>query len=1235
MKIPLDRICRSRIEAKSLLSLSVRMAMFFALFITGKAQAQVSATPASINVTCSTLTGPGPAVNVVVKPVTPIGLGGAAIPISLGTLPAGIVVTPTTASLTTANQTAGLTFSVKAASGCAGATAGTNAVSFRFAYGASPTLSATVSISYAVTAATSPLTPTPSSVALTCTLSSGTYTPGPAQSVSIASAITLANGGTPFTVSTAGNASGSGAAWATVTPLTQLTANATTPGTISVVPTAGCGGFALGTTNSTNVTLLNAPAPNKVIPVTLRIIAPTPLIAAPTTASLSYVKGSGTAGKVDIMITASSGAPFFTVDSTTMPIWLTVDSSNGSAPRSLRFSTTTVADSMAAGTYTASVRIKVSNFGDLTLPVSLSINNPASKMTVSEGTTRNISWTVGQPLPSLLITAVSSDSPIPFSLVTGGKLSPIVAASQRSGLAYSFGTPIPVTFDELQFAEAVPGNVLTGTVTLTWGNPAQTIVVTVNVTVQSAGATVSGISPASLPTANPGTTFTAVLTGSGFVTGTDPTLRTRVGIVTSGVLVNNTNITSSVVNGSNIILTIIVPAVADAALPFSPSGAGGSVVLGICNPVGGTCSTPSGTATLSIGSNPIVQAVTSASAYVQVNPPTLQTIAPYDMVSIFGTNFCTSGGTGCSSSQVLYGVLNPTNLTYAKSISPDAAGATQRSLVVTFQTQGGSPTVIATAPMLFATNNQLNVMVPSALSAQIGSNVDIVVSFGYGTGATQKTSAPFAVTIAETNPGMFTIGSNGQGDGAVLDSRWAVVTAANPASIRTNVGAVSGGTSDTIQLYLTGLGAPSAGADNASVGTTGNPTWGTDCVSTSSFLTSLNAASSSSLTSIDGAILQSSLLNTDRLVPCIASGSSNSPTVTIGGRAATITYAGFVPDGITSLYQINAKLPINGAASFTNTAGTVVSSLTAPTQLPLVVTANGSSSQAGVSIWVTPRLRVLPPSGGGLTGTVGVAWAGSNNSVVASEGTAAYQYALTSGLLPAGLVFNTATGAISGTPAANTSGTYLVTVTATDSANVPVTGTVSFTVTVAGGLFLSATGTSPFSGTFGTANASVTTVTATGGTYPYTYAITSPGSLPTGMTAGASSGVVGISALTPAGNYTIVVTATDAAASPMTGTISFALNHSLLMTPTVSATPSTGVAGPVRTITATGGTGTITYATATTGFTVNSSTGVVSSASGTAAGTYNVVVTATDGSIAPGATSAATGTITISATVIP
>ena len=1231
MKFPLDIVRRCRAGSAAMPSSLVWLLLLMSALSVNNLQAALTTVPAGpLTLPCST-TGGTTAVTFVVRSSTTIS---SAIAITMGSVPAGVTITPATSqTLTVAAQAAGITYTLRSAAGCAGATAGTNTVTLQFL--ANSVNDLLLSISHQVVATTSGLT-TPSSVAITCVVAGSVYTPGPAQAVSVASAVTAANGGSPFTVDTSTTGStGAAAAWATVSPLTGMNANSTTPVALSVVAKVGCGGFAAGTTNTTTVTLLNAPAPTKVIAVTLRVLPPTPLIATPATAVITYVKGSTSAGRADIAITASAGTPFFTVDTATLPIWLTVDATNGTVPRSLRFSSTSVADTLAAGTYRGTVKLRVANYGDLSLPVSIAVNNPPPQLSLKEGTTRNLSWTVGQALPTLLMTAVSSDSPIPFTLTTSGNLAPIVAASQQSGLAYGFGTQIPVTFDPLVFAAAIPGNVLIGTVSLGWGSPARTLVVTINITIQAAGATVTAISPASLPTASSGTAFTLVLTGSEFINSSDPALRTRVGIVTAGSVVNNTNIISNIVNGSNIILTIIAPAVVDAALPFSPSGNGGTVVIGVCNPSGATCTTATGSAILSIGNNPIIQGVTSASAYQQVTAPALQGVAPYDMVSIFGSNFCSSGGSGCSSSQVLYGVPNALTLTYPRTISPDAVGATQRSTVVTFQTTASTPVVIATAPILFATNNQINVMVPAAVSAQIGNTVHMVVSFGYGTGTTLKQSAVFPVTVAATAPGLFTIGSNGQGDGAILDTNWAVVAPANPSGIRTNAGAATGGASDTIQIYLTGLGTPSTGADNATAGS--GYVWGTDCISTTSYLTSLNALATSSLTSVDGTVILSSLLNTNRLVPCIATGSTNSPSVTIGGRAAVVSYAGFLPDSIAGLYQINAKLPVNGAATFTNSAGATVASITALTQLPIIVTANGVASQTGVNLWVLPRLKVTGPSGAGLTGTVGVLWSTSNNVVAATEGTSPYLYSLTSGLLPSGLSFNSTTGAITGIPNANTSGTYLVTAKGTDSAHVPVTGPVNFTITVAGGLFVISSGASasPYLGTFGTANASIATVTATSGIFPYTYAITSPVSIPAGMTVNASSGVVAILSTTPAGNYTVIVTGTDSTSTTaVTGSTSFAINLALLMTPSATATPTNGAAGPVRTITATGGTGTITYATATAGFTVNGSTGVVSSTNGTAAGTYTVIVTATDGTAAPGASSVATGTVTFSATVL-
>ena len=84
---------------------------------------------------------------------------------------------------------------------------------------------------------------------------------------------------------------------------------------------------------------------------------------------------------------------------------------------------------------------------------------------------------------------------------------------------------------------------------------------------------------------------------------------------------------------------------------------------------------------------------------------------------------------------------------------------------------------------------------------------------------------------------------------------------------------------------------------------------------------------------IDGAVIQGKLLATNVFPPCM----TTSPTVTIGGKAATVTYAGFVADSVGGLYQINATIP---------------TSVTAGTAVPVVVTVGTAASQPGVTMAV-------------------------------------------------------------------------------------------------------------------------------------------------------------------------------------------------------------------------------------------------------------------------------------------
>jgi uncharacterized protein (TIGR03437 family) len=897
------------------------------------------------------------------------------------------------------------------------------------------------------------LAPSPAAVTLLCTKSGSTYTAGSAVTVNVTSPAYL---GTPFTLSTNGTTTngtvetalpgwltvaGSGTATSTAIALTITPVGGST-GT-------GCGALAVGTT-SYNLHLLNVPAPDKVITVTIEVGIATTTTVAPASTSLSYQKGSfnyvaGTANVIN-----STPASFFTVDPTTLPLWLNVNNTTGTAPLtgnsvSVAFIPTTGAETLALGTYTANVHLKISGELDTVIPVTLQVRNPTATLTVAEGITRSISWVDGAALPTLVITPVSSDSAIAYAITTSaGTLSPQLSAT--TGIAYSFGSaPIPVTFLQSVFGAAAPGSTLTGTVTFTptSGSP---VIVTINVLVRSPGAVITSISPTALPTATSGS-FTVVLSGSGFVA-TGVNLVTKAGIVSSGSIVSDFFVVPTVINSTSISLAITVPSSNDPYLPFS--GVGGSVTFGVCNPGGGNCSTPASTINLTIGVNPIVQAVTSASSYMQATAPALTPVSAYDILSIFGTDFCVSGGTGCLASgtnPILYGITDPVTSRYLTTLSPDATG-TIRNLSVTFQTHASSPVSIGTAPLLFATNNQINLVVPAAVATYIGSTVDMVVNFGSGTltSNTMNHSAPFSVTIAATDPGIFTVGGDGQGSAAALSNTYTLITSSAPAGARLSTD------SDYISLYVTGLGVPDA--------VTGTPAWtspnSVTCMTAASYWAAVNTTDAPTvpLTSNDGLVIQSALYPLSTIEPCLQGSGTDAPTVTIGGISAPVAFAGWVGGSIVGLYQINVQIPVR-TSSFVDYQNNTAPTTTATLTLPVVVTANGITSQpSGVNVYVAGSLLMtqtgaLTSGHSGNGATWGTGGTNTHSSIVASDGVGSetFTYAIngadTTSLAGIGLAISGA-GVITGTA---TAGTATVTVTATGGTS-GMTGTIVVTYTI-------------------------------------------------------------------------------------------------------------------------------------------------------------------------------------------
>lgn len=173
----------------------------------------------------------------------------------------------------------------------------------------------------------------------------------------------------------------------------------------------------------------------------------------------------------------------------------------------------------------------------------------------------------------------------------------------------------------------------------------------------------------------------------------------------------------------------------------------------------------------------------------------------------------------------------------------------------------------------------------------------------------------------------------------------------------------------------------------------------------------------------------------------------------------------------------------------------------------------------------------------------------------ATGGKQPYTWSLASGSLPAGLQLNANTGEISGTPAASGAGTALIIVVVTDSNGQSARQQLSLTVTApsnpvtfGGGSFTATTGVA-FS----------QTLTASGGTTPYSFALTA-GSLPAGITLNGSGALSGTP--TTAGSSSATVTVTDAARQTASATVSITV--SAPATPPVTVSLGSGSPAPAQ-----------------------------------------------------------------------
>ena len=284
-----------------------------------------------------------------------------------------------------------------------------------------------------------------------------------------------------------------------------------------------------------------------------------------------------------------------------------------------------------------------------------------------------------------------------------------------------------------------------------------------------------------------------------------------------------------------------------------------------------------------------------------------------------------------------------------------------------------------------------------------------------------------------------------------------------------------------------------------------------------------------------------------------------------------------------------------------------------------VTDTNGYTATKALSILVNSAITITPP-----TFPTGVV---NNVFTVAAYGVAGGQapftnWVVSSGSLPTGLLLNSSTGQITGTP--TVSGTFLIRVSVTDGlGNVGTSGQSSFTVNAA----LSITTTSLPAVLQNAAYSQ--TLQAAGGIAPYpTWAIT-VGSLPTGLSIGPTTGTISGSTSVAVGNYPFTAQVTDSIGDTATQALSISVTTFAITTTTLPA-GTFNVAYTPQTLTLTGGTGPFTWTIITgsvPGLSLAPSTGILSGTP-TSTGIFPITVQVKD-SATPSHTATANLSITI------
>jgi VCBS repeat-containing protein len=273
-------------------------------------------------------------------------------------------------------------------------------------------------------------------------------------------------------------------------------------------------------------------------------------------------------------------------------------------------------------------------------------------------------------------------------------------------------------------------------------------------------------------------------------------------------------------------------------------------------------------------------------------------------------------------------------------------------------------------------------------------------------------------------------------------------------------------------------------------------------------------------------------------------GTAGTFTITTSGfpLVSTIGEVGGLPAGVT--FTNNG----DGTATLAGTAGALTGG-----SYPITLNAsNGVGTAASQSFTLT--VDQAPAITSGNSATFGVGQSGT--FTVTATGFPAPTLS-ESGTLPSGITFNPATGALSGTAAAGTGGTYLISFKAANGVGTDAVQSFTLTINQAAAI------TSAASATFTTLLSGTFTVTTSG--FPLVSTIAEVGGLPSGITftnnGDGTATIAGTPAALAGGSYPIVISASNGVGTGASQNFTLVVDQPPAITSGATATFTAGVAG--------------------------------------------------------------------------